>query len=271
MKLVGLAKLWWSSVESDIRRIGQPPISTWQEMKVKFREKYMPANYRDKLCEQLFNLKQGSMSIAKYMQKFDELKTRGQVDEEPCQTLARFKTGLKADIRREMLRQPVYNVEHAFQVALDMEEYLKYPITRKIGSQTRETTFKKFSESSSGAKPFNWLNGSKPSTNLVESQGKGVMSNNSSGKEFKCFKCREVGHMGYQCPKRSLHIGVEDEKERIQQDEDHKEDVFDYGVFTVDDLEENEVDTSLLSIMRCILATPKVAKVDWRQTSIFQI
>ena len=45
MKLVGLAKLWWSSVESDIRRIGQPPISTWQEMKVKFREKYMPANY----------------------------------------------------------------------------------------------------------------------------------------------------------------------------------------------------------------------------------
>ena len=64
------------------------------------------------------------------------------------------------------------------------------------------------------------------------------MSNNSNGKEFQCFKCGEVGHMGYQClKKRSLHIGVEDE-EGIQQDEDHKEDAFDYGAFTVDDLED---------------------------------
>ena len=56
-----------------------------------------------------------------------------------------------------------------------------------------------------------------------------------------------------------------------EQDEGHMEDEFDYGAFTVDDLEEDEVDTSLLSVMRCILATPKVEKVDWRRTSIFQI
>ena len=54
------------------------------------------------------------MLVAKYIQKFNELKTRSQVIEEPCQTLARFKTSLRADIQREMLRQPVYNVEHAF-------------------------------------------------------------------------------------------------------------------------------------------------------------
>ena len=115
----------------------------------------MPANYRDKLCEQLSNLKQGSISVAEYMQKFDGLKTRSQVAEEPCQTLARFKTGLRVDIQRKMLRQLVHNVEHAFEVALDMEGYLRYPITMKIGSQTGETEFKKFVELSSGAKPFN--------------------------------------------------------------------------------------------------------------------
>ena len=164
-----------------------------------------------------------------------------------------------------MLRQLVYNVEHAFQVALDMEEYLRYLVPRKTGSQTKESASKKFVESSNGAKPFNQSNGSKPSTNLAESKGKGVMSNNSSGKEIKCFKCGEVGHMVYQCPKkRSLHIGVEDEKEGIQQDEDHKEDTLDYGAFTVDDLEEDEVDTSLPSVVRCILAAPKVEKEDWR-------
>ena len=134
-----------------------------------------------------------------------------------------------------MLRQLVYNVEHAFQVALDMEEYLRYLVPRKIGSQTKETASKKFVESSSGAKPFNRSNGSKPSANLAESKGKGVMSNNYSGKESKCFKCGEIGHMVYQCPKkRSLHIGVEDEEEQIQQDEDQKKDAYDYGAFTVD-------------------------------------
>ena len=39
----------------------------------------------------------------------------------------------------------------------------------------------------------------------------------------------------------------------------------------MDDLEEDEVDTSLLSVVRCILAAPKVEKEDWRQTSIFQM
>ena len=36
----------------------------------------MSANYRDKLCERLSNLKQDSMSVVEYIQKFDELKTR---------------------------------------------------------------------------------------------------------------------------------------------------------------------------------------------------
>ena len=51
-----------------------------------------------------------------------------------------------------------------------------------------------------------------------------------------------------------------------EQDEDH---AFDYGDFAMDDLEEDEVDSSLLSIVRCILAAPKVEKEEWRQTSIY--
>jgi hypothetical protein len=71
MKFVGFAKVWWTGVENDIRRFGQPPIGTWQEMKAKLREMYVPANYRDKLCEQLATLKQGNKPVAEYMQKFD--------------------------------------------------------------------------------------------------------------------------------------------------------------------------------------------------------
>ena len=76
MKLVGFAKIWWTGVEGDIRRMGLSPINTWEEMKAKLREKYMPTNYYDKLCDQLINLRQNNMFVAEYMHKFDELKTR---------------------------------------------------------------------------------------------------------------------------------------------------------------------------------------------------
>ena len=36
MKLVGLAKIWWTGVEGDIRRMGLSPINTWEEMRQSF-------------------------------------------------------------------------------------------------------------------------------------------------------------------------------------------------------------------------------------------
>lgn len=44
---------------------------------------------------------------------------------------------------------------------------------------------------------------------------------------------------------------------------------FDYGIYNGDDLEEDD-DTSLATIVRCILSSPKVEGEDWR-TSIFQM
>ena len=35
LKLVGLAKVWWTSVEEDIRRMRLPPINTWEISKIR--------------------------------------------------------------------------------------------------------------------------------------------------------------------------------------------------------------------------------------------
>ncbi|KAG5564865.1 hypothetical protein RHGRI_000907 [Rhododendron griersonianum] len=74
--------------------------------------------------------------------------------------------------------------------------------------------------------------------------------------------------MAYQCPKRNLHMGMEQEAEFDQQNND---DSFDVGVLNTDDLEEEEVDNSLISVVRCILTAPKVEKKDRKCTSIFQM
>ena len=185
MKLMGLAKIWWTGVEGDIRRMGLPPISTWEEMKAKVREKYMPTNYYDKLCDQVINLRQNNMSIAEYMQKFDELKTRSQMVEESRQTLARFKVGLRPEIKLELLRQPLYSLEHAFQVALDMEEYVGYSSNRKIGVVSLASVHNRHHDTSRDMKPgsnhlANPSTGFKPSSQVANPKGKGI----------KCFKCQ---------------------------------------------------------------------------------
>ncbi|XP_028056995.1 uncharacterized protein LOC114260987 [Camellia sinensis] len=267
MKLVGLAKIWWMGVEGDIRRLGQPPISTWQEMKAKLKEKYMPSNYHEKLCEQLIELKQNRMTVAEYMQKFDELKMRSQIMEDSSQALARFKAGLRPDIRRELLRQPLYSLEHAFQVALDMEEYLNYPISKKFVSQVGETITKGYND----ANRFRSNVSKQTSVNTADPKGKNYAANKGNRKETKCFKCGESGHMAFQCPKRSLHMAVEQEAEFDQQNNDDNDDSFDVGVLNTDDLEDEEVDNSLISVVRRILAAPKTEKEDWRRTSIFQM
>nr|XP_024931657.2 uncharacterized protein LOC107422641 [Ziziphus jujuba var. spinosa] len=251
MKLVGLAKIWWMGVEGDLRRMGSPPIGTWQEMKAKLREKYMPTNYYDKLYEQAINLKQGNLSVAESMQKFDELKTRSQLLEDPRQTLARFKSGLRSDIRRELLRQPIYGLEQAFQVSLDLEEYLGSFKRLDINRSSRVVT------NQPSKQP---MKAKVPVPNASELRGKGN----------QCFKCGQPGHMAYNCPKRNLHLDVEHHEELDQQREED-EDNFNYGVYNPDDLEEDEVDTSLSAVVRRILSIPKDEKEDWKRTSIFQM
>jgi hypothetical protein len=57
-------------------------------------------------------------------QKFDEFRTQCEAEANDCQAFAPSKAGLRADIGQELLRDPLLNMEHAFQVALNIEKYL---------------------------------------------------------------------------------------------------------------------------------------------------
>ncbi|RVW30404.1 Retrovirus-related Pol polyprotein from transposon 17.6 [Vitis vinifera] len=83
-------------------------------------------------------------------------------------------------------------------------------------------------------------------------------------------KFQQPGHMTYNRPKKNLHIGLEHEEEPEPQKDEQNENSFDYGVYDPIDLDDEEVDISLTSVVRRILAAPKVEE-DWRRTSIFQM
>ena len=186
--------------------------------------------------------------------------------EDSRQTVARFKVGLKPEIKRDLLRQPLYSLEHAFQVALDMEEYVGYSFNRKIGVVPLEAAHKRHHDTSRDMKPgsnhpSNPSMGFKPSSSpMVDRKGKGI----------KCFNCQQQGHMAYNCPRKNLHIGLEFEREPEPPNEENGSS-FNYGAYDPVDLDDEELVGQLVSMVRRILIVPKVEEEDWRRTSIFQM
>lgn len=109
-----------------------------------------------------------------------------------------------------------------------------------------------------------------PSTRHVSKEdAKGwTMVNNaqvSGNNKRPCFKCHELGHYSFECPKRKLHKGNEEDGDEIVDHECDQE--------SGDNLEEDEeypVDTSYLNVVKRILMSPKIEeKEEWLRTAIF--
>ncbi|KAL6313353.1 hypothetical protein AAG906_001063 [Vitis piasezkii] len=55
-KLKEAARLWWHNIENQAHRTGQPPIDTWDEMKLKMKEHFIPTDYEQLMYTKLFSL-----------------------------------------------------------------------------------------------------------------------------------------------------------------------------------------------------------------------
>ena len=65
----GYALIWWEQLLRDHEEDGEPPITTWEEMKHEMRIHFVPKHYRRDLFDKLQNLKQGSFSIEEYINR----------------------------------------------------------------------------------------------------------------------------------------------------------------------------------------------------------
>ena len=93
-KLKGAACLWWYNIENQLHRTDQPPIDTWDEVKLKMKEHFLPTDYEQLMYTQLFSLKQDTKSVEEYTEEFHELSIRNQVQESDAQLAACYKAGL---------------------------------------------------------------------------------------------------------------------------------------------------------------------------------
>ena len=95
MRLLGRAQTYWMNVENLVQQRHQDPIDTWDDMKVKLREKYLPTTYCQRLIDRCQSLTQGDKSVSEYISEFDEYLLRCGVREESAMIVSHFRRGLQ--------------------------------------------------------------------------------------------------------------------------------------------------------------------------------
>ena len=133
-KLKGAARLWWHNIVNQVHITCQPPIDTWDEMKLKMKEHFLLTDYEQLMYTKLFSLKQGIKSVEEYIEEFHELSIRNQVRESDAQLAACYKVGLQMEIQLEMIVAHTYIVDDVYQLALKIEKDLKFRVSWRPSS-----------------------------------------------------------------------------------------------------------------------------------------
>jgi predicted nuclease with TOPRIM domain len=75
-------------VEEQLHQTRRPTISNWEEMKERLKEKYFSIDYEQMMFEEMLQLRQGSLSVDQFTDRFHELTIHNKIVETEQQTLA---------------------------------------------------------------------------------------------------------------------------------------------------------------------------------------
>ncbi|KAF5448338.1 hypothetical protein F2P56_028883 [Juglans regia] len=265
MKLKGHARAWWGSMEEQLRRTQRAPVSNWEEMKERLKEKYLPIDYEQVMFEEMLQLRQETLTVNQYTDRFHELTIRSKVVENEQQTLARYLTGLCNDLRKEMLIARLLNVDEAYQLALRVEKQLGFFNGRRMSSTNPR-------QERAPRQQFQ-----KPP--LPTNQGRLAVVGDQRGKAKltgdgpQCYKCKGFGHFAVVCPTKEKklafvcgkELSMVDAKEEVEEEEYEESDGED-----VEHLEATDLPSCV--IHRVLTGTKKKfhgSGSDWRRTNIF--
>ena len=282
LEFSGYAALWWRNLLTNRRRNGEPEIATWRMMKQVMHLRFVPDYYRQELYLRLQSLRQGGMSVEDYVQEFEMLTIRCNVEEPQERAIARFITGLKFEIASVVELQTFQTLEEAINLACKVERQRKRIPYKSTMPQSRGTNS---NQSFSDKRPKRDGNGSFSRMNgRNEDKGKTVANTNETNtntqvaakrsSQIKCFKCLGYGHIAAQCPNRRVMIAVSGQSELEVVSEDEKEEEEN----EIEDFDEEEDDTegvlgpatNMSLVVRRALNVSQVAENEQRE-NIFHI
>ena len=191
------AASWWQQTKITRSRTGEDPIRTWDKLKKKLKETFMPHNYDRTMYNKLQNLKQGSRSVEDYAEEFYLLLTRNDIHDTQMQLVSRFIGGLRLQLQSSLEQFYPTTVSEAHRRAAAFEQQLRPTPWNQSSSRPRQL---EPASSSTPSGPQDPTSGTKTETRLgFREEDNGVKR--STRNALRCSACGELGHRSTACPK----------------------------------------------------------------------
>ncbi|XP_010534760.1 PREDICTED: uncharacterized protein LOC104810260 [Tarenaya hassleriana] len=233
-QLTDNALAWWDREVAERRRARYEPISTWREMKLMMRKRYVPPHFHRELQKKYRTLVQGSRSVEDYFEEFEYLRNRWELDESEEAVMAQFVNGLQERISRKVERLVYHELQELLHMAIQIEQQINKKQTRVNRARmtapnppTHRPEYKGISTDVSRPSLDETHVKSKGKSMATYKEDTKVSKSNTTNlrtREIVCYKCRGRGHYAKDCPKNRVMI-LTDAGEYESMDEDEVEKV----------------------------------------------
>ncbi|KAF8114944.1 hypothetical protein N665_0031s0034 [Sinapis alba] len=203
------ALLWWEQLGLTRNRLRELPVTTWEQLVMHMRRKFVPAHYQREILSKLRRLMQGTKTVQDYYQELETLLIRAYLREGDEMVMSRFLGGLNREIKDKVELQSHYDIQDMVHKAELVESQLK-------------RRHNKPSFTPSVVKPKD----TKPDTTTVKQVVKTEFKpkSNNSLRNTRCFKCQGMGHYSRDCPNRKVFLLQEGGEIVPQEEEEHETD-----------------------------------------------
>lgn len=258
-KFRGHAASWWQQTKTTRSRAGKTPIRSWEKLKKKLKETFLPHNYDRMQYTKLQNLKQGSRSVDDYAEEFYLLLTRNEIFDTQVQLVSRFIGGLRPQLQNSLAPFDPTTIAEAHRRAASFEQQVKSTSWGSSNFRTRTAEHQSSPQSREGTEP------QKQDTRSSNKEEEPVLRR-SARNALRCYTCGEPGHRQTACPNQPRRGLIAEEKEqRCDSNTSDDED---------DDSEDNvhhtpgDIGNSLVIQHLCL--SPQIREEHWLRTNIFR-